>query len=230
MVTKVYGDFRALARPKNLRHIINYLEDEETGSARAPGVRNVATKGGRPKAGSVADRRGSRPISRVLSRTAIPLGTRSPACSSDLPGGSASRAVAPYAVLLRMGFTLPSVLPRTRCALTAPFHPCQPRGAYGGVFSVALSVASRRPAVNRHPALWSPDFPLHTLGVVSSGCLADFPLLRLARLRTFSPGSPDLWLRLTCSLRPACKSAPQYGFTSFRNIVVSTSHGSFAAM
>ncbi len=31
----------------------------------------------------------------------------------------------------------------------------------GGSFSVALSVASRRPAVSRHPALWSPDFPLH---------------------------------------------------------------------
>ena len=26
-------------------------------------------------------------------------------------------------VLLRVGFTLPFVLPRTRCALTAPFHP-----------------------------------------------------------------------------------------------------------
>ena len=30
-----------------------------------------------------------------------------------------------YLVLLRVGFTLPSVLPRTRCALTAPFHPYQ---------------------------------------------------------------------------------------------------------
>ena len=28
-----------------------------------------------------------------------------------------------YLVLLRMGFTLPLVLPRVRCALTAPFHP-----------------------------------------------------------------------------------------------------------
>ena len=32
-------------------------------------------------------------------------------------------------------------------------------GDIGGLISVALSVASRRPAVNRHPALWSPDFP-----------------------------------------------------------------------
>ena len=30
-----------------------------------------------------------------------------------------------YLVLLRVGFTLPFVLPRTRCALTAPFHPYQ---------------------------------------------------------------------------------------------------------
>jgi hypothetical protein len=68
---------------------------------------------------------GSRPISRVLSRTVIPLGARLPVRSSDLPEGSASHANALYAVLLRMGFTLPPVLPRARCALTAPFHPCQ---------------------------------------------------------------------------------------------------------
>src|SRR5256712_7715759 len=30
----------------------------------------------------------------------------------------------PYLVLLRAGFCLPPVLPRARCALTAPFHPC----------------------------------------------------------------------------------------------------------
>src|SRR5687767_304947 len=29
----------------------------------------------------------------------------------------------PYLVLLREGFCLPPVLPRARCALTAPFHP-----------------------------------------------------------------------------------------------------------
>jgi hypothetical protein len=32
--------------------------------------------------------------------------------------------------------------------------------AIGSLFSVALSIASRRPAVSRHPALRSPDFPL----------------------------------------------------------------------
>jgi len=28
-----------------------------------------------------------------------------------------------YLALLQVGFTLPRVLPRARCALTAPFHP-----------------------------------------------------------------------------------------------------------
>ena len=46
---------------------------------------------------------------------------------------------------------------------TLPVPDFHPRGqksqAIGGVFSVALSIASRRPVVNRHPALWSPDFP-----------------------------------------------------------------------
>src|SRR5437899_6599783 len=32
----------------------------------------------------------------------------------------------PYLVLLRAGFCLPPVLPRARCALTAPFHPYPP--------------------------------------------------------------------------------------------------------
>jgi len=57
----------------------------------------------------------------------------------------------PYLVLLRAGFCLPPVLPRARCALTAPFHPypatwsalaCEPRpGRYifcATVLQVAL--------------------------------------------------------------------------------------------
>jgi len=38
--------------------------------------------------------------------------------------------------------------------------PCIKRRPLADYFSVALSIASRRPVVNRHPALWSPDFPL----------------------------------------------------------------------
>jgi hypothetical protein len=69
----------------------------------------------------------------------------------------------PYLALLRVGFAVPLPLPAARCALTAPFHPylCSASGAIGGLLSVALSVASRRPGVTRHPALRSSDFPRH---------------------------------------------------------------------
>ena len=33
----------------------------------------------------------------------------------------------------------------------------------GGIFSAALSVGSRPPAVSWHSALWSPDFPPYTI-------------------------------------------------------------------
>jgi hypothetical protein len=57
---------------------------------------------------------------------------------------------------------LPShiVLPRARCALTAPFH--HHHASLRCVrlsLSVALSVGSHRPGVTWHFALWSPDFP-----------------------------------------------------------------------
>lgn len=48
----------------------------------------------------------------------------------------------PYSVLLPVGFAVPLWLPIARCALAAPFHPClsSPKGAIGGLFSVALSL------------------------------------------------------------------------------------------
>ena len=63
-----------------------------------------------------------------------------------------------YSVLLPVGFTVPPLLPAERCALTAPFHPyLQPvpwcpmvRNPEGGLFSVALSLRSPSPVVNRH--------------------------------------------------------------------------------
>src|SRR5438105_9055685 len=87
-----------------------------------------------------------RPVSRVLSRPeelvlragmAIPLGRPLPGASCDRPerrrggppgipaNGDACRS---YLVLLPVGFSLPPPLPATRCALTAPFHPCRPPG------------------------------------------------------------------------------------------------------
>ena len=109
----------------------------------------------------------SRPISRVLSWTVIHLGRTSPCASSNLPGDRAgntpvSRTLSPYLILLRVGFTVPLLLPGARCALTAPFHPYRGLGrnrTRGGIFSVALSVGSHLPGVTWHPALRSPDFP-----------------------------------------------------------------------
>jgi hypothetical protein len=65
---------------------------------------------------SDVQRRGSRPVSRVLSRAAIHLRCASPRTCSDLPGSSCGRTVTlPYSVLLRVGFTLPQGV--TTCAV-----------------------------------------------------------------------------------------------------------------
>src|SRR5690606_16934719 len=109
----------------------------------------------------------SRPISRVLSWTVIPLGAASPRRSSNLPGDTAGRSIASLFGLAPGGVCRAGLLPGSRCALTAPFHPClipthlAVRRAIGGLLSVALSVGSRRPGVTWHRALWSPDFPRH---------------------------------------------------------------------
>ena len=75
-----------------------------------------------------ADRRGM----------AIHLGRPLPDASRDLPGRrlgnppaerpseEGPRARRPYSVLLPVGFAVPFPSPGTRCALTAPFHPCRP--------------------------------------------------------------------------------------------------------
>jgi hypothetical protein len=44
---------------------------------------------------AAAEKRGSRPISRVLSWTVIPLGSASPRTSSSLPGNTAGRGIVP---------------------------------------------------------------------------------------------------------------------------------------
>jgi hypothetical protein len=124
----------------------------------------------------------SQPVSRVLSRTAIPLGSASPQTSSGLPGSTRGHALQsfeglrlPYLALLQVGFAMPSVLPSTRCALTAPFHPYQHRfRCFGGLLSVALSVSSRSPGVTWHPARRARTF-LHTAVRQRSGCPADSP-------------------------------------------------------
>ena len=92
----------------------------------------------------------------------ISLGSASLRTSCSLPGTQMGRAAPrPCLALLQVGFSVRPPLPKARCALTAPFHPClcSLTEAIGGLLSVALSIGFRRPGVTRHPALWSSDFP-----------------------------------------------------------------------
>lgn len=138
----------------------------------------------------------SRSVSRVLSRTAIPLGHSSLNASSDLPEPNAGRAnrflfdLAPSGVYLATnccqscGALLPHLFTLTgACALRR-------------LFSVALSVGSRLPGVTWHSALWSPDFPPPRDGTPrNSDCPIDSQSARLApgdaqdKLKPY-PGAP----------------------------------------
>jgi len=87
--------------------------------------------------------------------------------------------------LLQVGFAVPTLLPGSRCALTAPFHPCRPprphgRRVLGGLLSVALSVGSRPPGVTWHLIRRSPDFPPPSTddAAESSDCPAGSPRSR----------------------------------------------------
>src|SRR6516225_4208837 len=69
-----------------------------------------------PRRSRAPARKKSRPVSRVLSRTVIPLGSPSPWTSSGLPGSARGSALhlpweqmrLPYLALLRVGFAVPS--------------------------------------------------------------------------------------------------------------------------
>ncbi len=70
-----------------------------------------------------------------------------------------------YLVLLRVGFTLPQLLPAARCALTAPFHPYRKLHSRPAAVSSLWHLPSTGletgiPDVIRHTALRSSDFPL----------------------------------------------------------------------
>jgi hypothetical protein len=116
-------------------------------------------------------------ISRVLSpvpalarrhgRWIISLGPRLLAASSSLPGIQTARA-APHPLfgLAPGGVCRATPVARSAVVSYTPVSPLPVPGileedaaAIGGLLSVALSVASRRPAVSRHPALRSSDFP-----------------------------------------------------------------------
>ena len=139
----------------------------------------------------------SRSVSRVLSRTVIPLRRTSLHAFSNLPGSSAGHADGTLFGLAPSGVYL-----ATDC--------CQPCGALlphlftltgtevlRRLFSVALSVGSRPPGITWHSALWSPDFPPPSCE--GSDCPIDSPPPRLTtrqpqnklkRLSAF-PALPD---------------------------------------
>ena len=115
----------------------------------------------------------SRPVSRVLSRAAIPLGPTSPSASSGLPGSTRGRALRPlaeprlpYLALLQVGFAMPSNVAidavrsyRTVSPLPAPL-PALRR------FTFCCTV--RELALPRRylaPCPLSPDFPPRRLSV-----------------------------------------------------------------
>ncbi len=65
----------------------------------------------------------------------------------------------PYSVLLPVGFTVRSLLPGTRCALTAPFHP-YPDLSGAVCFLWHFPWGRPRRALPGTVFSWSPDFPL----------------------------------------------------------------------
>ena len=143
------------------------------------------SRSARPRGQLAAGHERSRPVSRVLSRAIIPLGPASPRASSGLPGSTRRRALQPQGgcdfpiwPCSRWGLPCRRVLPPTRCALTAPFHPCRPAPEgtdLGGLLSVALSVGSRPPGVTWHLVRRSPDFPPSppSMAGENSDCPAD---------------------------------------------------------
>ena len=165
------------------------------GSLRGAFFRARRTSGACPPGTGEREWRG--PVSRILSpfrggshssRAAVAGGLQRPT-RRPRPG---QPRTPPYLALLREGFTVPFPLPGTRWALTPPFHPCphRPKAAVGGLFSVALSVGSPRPAVSRLAALWSPDFPLRVAAQRLPGPL--HPQHRsFAGRRQTGPGNPD---------------------------------------
>ena len=92
--------------------------------------------------GKSRESRARRSVSRVLSRppsfpgsgdghssgtsVAERLARPTRAAARKLARHGSRRACRSYLVLLPVGFSLPSLLLATRCALTAPFHPCRP--------------------------------------------------------------------------------------------------------
>ena len=109
-------------------------------------------------------------ISRILFKQPFILNTDFSAFPCDLPATSSG----PLSVSCLFGLAPGGVC--TAISLTedavSSYLTISPLPTGGGIFSVALSVASRRLGVTQHPALWCSDFP-HRL---PAGKLAQLPV------------------------------------------------------
>ena len=88
--------------------------------------------------------------------------------SCSQPGSSGAKRPAsceardPYSALLRVGFAMRAALPKPRCALAAPFHPClcplpgHRRFALCGTFPWPWPEGRRPAGVTRHPCFVEP--------------------------------------------------------------------------
>jgi len=88
------------------------------------------------------------------------------------PGATWAMSLHPYLALLRVGFTLPLMLPPARCALTAPFHPYQPGWRY-----IFCGTFHRLAPPRRYLALCPVGARTFLQYLHTGDCLADFHLL-----------------------------------------------------
>jgi len=103
-----------------------------------------------------------------------------------------------------VGFTKPAESPRLLVRSYRTFSPLpdpspdakHPRAAIGGVFSVALSLASQPVGVTDHPVLRSPDFPpaaSHLAAATASGRPVHFETnLEMVEAAGIEPASRDI--------------------------------------
>ena len=100
----------------------------------------------------------------------------------------------PYLVLLPVGFTMPSPLPGTRCALTTPFHPYLPEGQAVFFLWHFPWGCPRRPLTGTVFS-WSPDFPRSQLKPQPSNRLA---ISYLITINKRSSPRTKLYARVCC--------------------------------
>ena len=109
----------------------------------------------------------------------------SPPTSSDLPGPRRATCKRSCLVLHRVGFALPYMSPRKRCALTAPFHPYRPCSLTCGGTTLAVYFLWHFPAgfpgwvLPSTLPIWCPDFPRSITSVANWSDGSDFIRYRL---------------------------------------------------